>query len=1160
MNKQIYLVKKLENIASKLSVVKNLEMLSLSIEEILEDIIDVEYNGLYFWSQEEKELKLFYAKGFNEIERKEAERTAMDRHPGKVFLEKKIIHIPNVTEDKESKTVTSKRNFIIRSRLWLPVISVDRCVGAFGLASSKVNSFSDEHIALLSFVCNLAGVIYENITYSQKLSKSYNIQKHLYREIAVKNEELETINDELSERNERILTINDELKQSKERYQLAIQGTSDGIWDWDLTTSKVNFSVRWKSMLGYEEHEVSNELDEWSKRVHPDDLEQAYKDVNDHLEGKTKKYINTHRVRHKSGEYLWILDRGEAIRDKSGIPYRMVGTHSDMTHQKKIENELNEAKSKLERNVEQHELLSKVSQIFISLKSFDKQIAGAIALIGEFLKVNRAHISEQDEPEENITNIYEWHNKGFNTPKLKDTKPKILDFPSWRDQIKTKGILLYSDTRKAPEDLKKVFKEHKIKSSLTLSLRFRNNYYGYIGFDNCENYRKWTSSEIELLKSLSNIIAFVYERKRILQSLKVNEERLTTFMDSAAEVFILLDQNLNILKINDAILSLYSTTVKKEEIIGKNIIEVSPEIKSSGRLAKYENVIKTGKTFEAEDIISNSIYGKANVNIKAFKAGDGLGIIIRDSTEENRHKEELKKAKIIADKASLAKSEFVANMSHEIRTPVTAISGISKLLEGTILDEEQKKYVDTLCISTESLLEIVNDILDFSKIESGKFDIDTTSFDLKKLFEKIVTTFSFRLEEKNLDFLYSYDSKISPVLIGDPVRIKQILNNLLSNAVKFTKNGFVKLECNLRNVQDDISEIEFKITDSGIGINKDNKEKIFNSFNQVDASIQRDYGGTGLGLTISKNLAELMGGEIFVESEIKKGSAFSLVLLLKKGETINDTSQNEIDYLALRGKTVLLVEDYKINQFFVMSLMKKWGVKIDIANNGLEAIEILQRKEYDIILMDKQMPQMDGVRATEKIRQELKISTPIIALTANSLKEAITECMNAGMNAFITKPFSAEDLFLEIASLLKLNVYKETYKDSEESVGDNSVVADNKEEKLYDLKYLNDILGGDKKQMKKMIELFIEITPSILERMNFHFNSGDLKKLASEAHKLKPSLDALGIASLRKEIRILEQSGDEENDINRLSEKLHNLNIILKQTLYKIKEEILRMK
>ena len=384
----------------------------------------------------------------------------------------------------------------------------------------------------------------------------------------------------------------------------------------------------------------------------------------------------------------------------------------------------------------------------------------------------------------------------------------------------------------------------------------------------------------------------------------------------------------------------------------------------------------------------------------------------------------LSKASQQAEAANQAKSEFLANMSHEIRTPMNGVIGAAQLMKNTVLSEQQQTYLNTIVTSSDALLQIINDILDFSKIESGKLDFELTPFDLKVLCDEVNNTMSTQLAT-GVSFHFNWQEDAHYVVQADPLRIKQILFNLLSNACKFTHEGSITLNLQLINEQENKQGYFISIEDTGIGIPEDKLEYIFNKFSQAEENTTRRFGGTGLGLAICENLVQMMGGEIHVESTLGEGSTFSFSLYLtqlspqeyQENQAANPTDTPE-DTIDISGTHILLVEDNAINQMIVSEILTLLGCHIEYAENGQEAVEQYKQHKVDIVLMDCQMPVMDGYEATRAIRQyehqHAKAITPIVALTANVMTKDVEECLQAGMNDHIAKPIDTEQLVATI--------------------------------------------------------------------------------------------------------------------------------------------------
>jgi PAS domain S-box-containing protein len=507
--------------------------------------------------------------------------------------------------------------------------------------------------------------------------------------------------------------------------------------------------------------------------------------------------------------------------------------------------------------------------------------------------------------------------------------------------------------------------------------------------------------------------------------------------------------------------------------------------------------------------------------------GQVLGVVIvaRDVTEQKLITAELNDAKELAELANelaqeaksiaqtatrnaedavKAKQQFLSNMSHEIRTPMNAIIGFTKVVLKTELNAKQKEYLTAIKMSGDALIVLINDILDLAKVDGGKMTFEQIPFKMESSIFAMLHIFETKIQEKNLTLKIEYDHRIPKVLLGDPVRLHQIILNLVSNAVKFTNKGCINVMVNLVDETDENTNIHFAVSDTGIGIEESKLGKIFDNFQQASSGTSRLYGGTGLGLAIVKQLVEPQGGEIKVESEVSIGSTFSFTLSFLKTKEEADTEIEMLEPdLEIRNLKVLVAEDIPLNQLLMKTILDDFGFERDIAPNGRIAIEKLEAGSFDIVLMDLQMPEMNGFEATEHIRSILQSDIPIIALTADVTTVDLAKCKAVGMNDYIAKPVDERLLYNKILNLVK------KYKPSE-GASDNENDA-NKKDKCIDLNYLNQRTKSNPDLMMEMISLYLEQTPTLVNSMKQSLKDKNWDGLYSAVHKMIPSFAIMGI-------------------------------------------------
>ncbi|MDH5465075.1 MAG: ATP-binding protein, partial [Thiovulaceae bacterium] len=502
-----------------------------------------------------------------------------------------------------------------------------------------------------------------------------------------------------------------------------------------------------------------------------------------------------------------------------------------------------------------------------------------------------------------------------------------------------------------------------------------------------------------------------------------------------------------------------------------------------------------------------------HVQLKQLDLEEGLSYLITftDITE-------VEQLRLIAEEAEKAKSAFLANMSHEIRTPINGINGFTQLLKESELNQQQYHYLDLIDTSTKLLIGTINDILDFSKIESNKMELSYTNIDLVKEMNNFVKIFMEKAHEKSIDFVFTIDEEIHPVISIDPLHLKQILSNLISNALKFTpENGSIAFHIQKIKENDTMQTLKFSIKDSGIGIPKERHHAIFESFTQADSSTTRKFGGTGLGLSISNSLVNLMGGKLSLESQEDHGSSFSFELHLYKEDpnkvSLDDDQETTITENMHFDLDVLVVEDYDINQILITTLLDNLGITSHLAENGQQAVDMSRQHAYDLILMDINMPIMNGIDATTIIKKEDKNPVPIIALTANILDEDIRRCIDAGMEDTLIKPIQPK----------KLTKILENYANKKGSNSKKtSEVKEDKVTQEFPFEKAKTALGLPEKTLIAIVQKFIDSTYTLLITLEEAIQMQDLETINSIGHRLKGSASTLCFEDITAQAKMLE--------------------------------------
>jgi PAS domain S-box-containing protein len=596
--------------------------------------------------------------------------------------------------------------------------------------------------------------------------------------------------------------------------------------------------------------------------------------------------------------------------------------------------------------------------------------------------------------------------------------------------------------------------------------------------------------------------------------------------------------------------------------------EVYQEVFANGSVADSPLTLRHKKGKLTDVLFNGSIYKDEKEKVL------GVVIVARDVTDQKIISNQLNEAKAFAELATKiaeeaqikaegatriavdsvkAKQQFLSNMSHEIRTPMNAIIGFTKVVLKTELSSKQREYLQAIKTSGDALIVLINDILDLAKVDSGKMSFEKVPFKMEKSIAAMIHVFDIKSQEKNVKLLKEYDLSIPEVVVGDPVRLHQIILNLVSNAVKFTSKGKIIVSVKLVEESDKEVIIEFAVSDTGIGILENKMQTIFENFQQASSGTSRIYGGTGLGLAIVKQLVEGQKGSIKVQSTIGQGSIFSFRLPFLK---TNSEAQIIEEIITLdddiKNIKVLVVEDITLNQLLMRTLLDDFGFTCDIASNGQIAIDKLQTDTYDIILMDLQMPIMNGFEATEYIRSTLNLNVPIVALTADVTTVDIDKCKAVGMNDYLSKPVDERLLYSKIISLLK-----KVYQTKQEEIKSILEV----KTRCIDLNYLMKRTKSNPELMSEMISLYLEQTPPLITAMRQSFDKKDWTTLYATVHKMIPSFSIVGIhQDFETMAKKIQDFAGKQSEVESIPEMVLQLENICVQACRELEEELIIIK
>ena len=874
------------------------------------------------------------------------------------------------------------------------------------------------------------------------------------------------------------------------RWQFALESADHGVWDWDVTTDVVFYSSRWKSMLGYADDEVGSGLTEWSERVHPDDIDAAMRAVNAHLEGHTENYTHEHRLRHKDGSWRWILDRGKTVeRDAAGRALRVIGTHTDMTAHR-------QAAAALHVREQQLSTLVEALPDAVLLKDGG----------GRWQLLNGAG--------QDAFGLHGVDWAGRTDAELARMYPaRRADFDTFRD----------SD-------------ERTWEAGTSVCVRREMPYAGM-------GQRHYDVTRVPLYgrdggrQGMVVIGRDVTERLVSERALRARDMLLQDVFDAVRDVLLVFDDRGRVLHSNAAAESVFGVAVRAARIA--DIVAVAPPAprrwgpRLLARMAHQRPVLLEGTLDDAGNAAR-----EVEIAGAAMSADDAPRylVVMRDVTERNRIERErtrrgeelealvaertadLVAAKENAERANQAKSAFLANMSHEIRTPMNAIIGLSGQCLKTGLDARQRDYVEKVNGAAQSLLGILNDVLDFSKIEARHLELEHAPFAPRTVLDDVAAMMSYRAVQKGLDWLVEVSDDVPEVLAGDALRLRQILTNLIGNAIKFTEHGQVEVRVHAQACADEWVRLRCDVVDTGIGIPAGTIDVLFEPFRQADNTTSRRFGGSGLGLAISKRLADAMGGHLSVRSTVGQGSCFTFEAPFARGHLAETPSvAGDGVPAALAGMRILVVEDNALNQQLAVELLEEAGVVVSVADDGEAALGCLETGTFDLVLMDIQMPGMDGYTATRRLRSMPGLAgLPVVAMTAHALADERERCLAAGMDDIIVKPVVPALMYATIARYRGAAATPPEAGDPPDALPN---MADAPPiDRATGLRYA----GGKPALFARLLQRFHETQFDLMTRIEEASARGDEVEAYRLAHTLKSTAGTIGAGALSDAARTLE--------------------------------------
>ena len=814
-----------------------------------------------------------------------------------------------------------------------------------------------------------------------------------------------------------------ELRAYSERLSLASRTGGIGIWAWDFQNDYLEWDDRMMELYAVQPGEFAHHYDAWKSRLHPEDRAAAEAAVTVARDWGVRM-DQTFRIIRPDGEVRHIRAAAEVQTDEAGRPARLIGVNWDVTREK-------QSKAALRRKSDLLTATGRAATALLVNSEYKSVLPDVLPLIGQAVNADRVYLFENGVNAAGAPvahQRFEW-NSGAAPPQIDNPQTKTAPLAVLEEltrSIREKGHFMAIVSEMAEGEFKWTLEIQSIQSLLVLPVFVKGDFWGFVGFDDCTAPRKWSEDEFQILRSFAATLGNAIHRRRIEEALRESEHRYRGLVESQNDLVVRVDPEGRFTYVNDAYCRTFGRT--RAELLGRHFQPLVHEDDIGPTLDAMKGLERPPYRVSLEQRAWTR-EGWRWLAWEDYAIRDESGVtqeiqaVGRDITDMKEAQERLEAAlqeaqdaRERAEEANRAKSEFIANITHEIRTPMNAILGFSELLRDRLeADREAVRYLDTIRSSGTALMGIINDLLDLSKIESGRMELSLEPVNLHRLGEELRRVFELSASRKGVDLVLTVDPALDRPVWGDAVRLRQVVFNLLGNAVKFTHAGRVMVGIEVLRQNAENLDLRLTVADTGIGIPADQRDRIFEPFRQQEGQLNRAYGGTGLGLSISKRLLDLMGGRIAVDSEVGRGTTFTVTLFnlpWAEGDAAEAPASSAVTF---SEATILLVEDVPENRQLVRAMLADAPVTVLEAENGAEGVCICREQRPDLVLMDLRLPVMDGFAALSAIRADPALADiPVWSLTASAIQpEEAREA--AAFDRNLVKPLTRQALFQTLA-------------------------------------------------------------------------------------------------------------------------------------------------